>query len=283
MRILNSFSMGRSSGLQSFMLKTLYPKDDVVSVTANTGQEHPLSIAFGRAVDEVFGIHATLVEAVVDARDREGTTHKVVTWDTAYFGDAIFESVIAKYGIPNVNFPHCTRELKDRPITSYLRSIGWKAGTYVTALGMRADEPARLPARLGGKKKDNPRFIYPLAEAGVTLDDVLSFWREQPFDLGLTEARHGNCLTCWKKSEKKLLLNMQEHPEWFDFNERMESRYPAAGPGAEDRPRVFFRGAQSTALLRRKLRLLNGIDGRADSSEPETGCAESCLPFADEV
>ena len=89
MRILNSFSMGRSSAYQSFLMKTLYPHDDVVSVTANTGQEHELSIAFGRAVDDAFDLHATVVEAVVDPRNREGTTHRVVTWDTAHFGEEI--------------------------------------------------------------------------------------------------------------------------------------------------------------------------------------------------
>ena len=49
---------------------------------------------------------------------------------------------IEKYGIPNQNAPHCSRELKKQPIKSYARSIGWK--NYQTALGIRSDEPKRL-------------------------------------------------------------------------------------------------------------------------------------------
>lgn len=279
-RILNSFSMGRSSALLSKMLPGLYPGAEIVTVTANTGQERPESLAFGKAVDEHLGLNATLVEAVVHPELRKGTTHRVVTWDSAYCGDAIFESMIAKYGIPNMNFPHCTRELKDRPITSYLRSIGWKTGTYKIALGIRADEPDRVPAALGGKKKrHDPRFLYPLWEAGITSEDVDAFWDEMPFSLKL-KPRHGNCQTCWKKSEKKLLLNMQEHPEWFNFNERMEARYGFTGAGTTDEPRVFFRGKKSTEMLRRRLKVLGPIHDKADSSEPETGCAEACYPFA---
>lgn len=272
--------MGRSSAVLSKMLPELYPNAEIVTVTANTGQEMPESVVFGKRVDEYFRLNAVLVEAVVH-EGRRGTTHKTVTWDTAYFGDAIFESVIRKYGIPNKNFPHCTRELKDRPITSYLRSIGWKAGSYKIALGIRADELARLPAILGGKKeKADPRFIYPLAEAGITAEDVDAFWDEMPFALDL-KPRYGNCRTCWKKSEKKLLLNMQEHPEWFDFNERMEANYGFSGAGTTDEPRVFFRGKTSTGQLRAKLKVLGHIPDRMDSSEPETGCAEACYPFAE--
>lgn len=96
MRILNSFSMGRSSALMSARLRDLYPSAEIVTVTANTGQESPLSLVFGRRVTEHLGLQTALVEAVVDPRPNVGTTHKLTSWGEAYFGDDIFESVIAK-------------------------------------------------------------------------------------------------------------------------------------------------------------------------------------------
>ena len=49
----------------------------------------------------------------------------------------------------------------------------------------------------------------------------------------------GNCLTCHKKSDRKLNLIAVEHPEYFDFYKRMEKKYP-------DDKRQIFRGYRTT-------------------------------------
>jgi len=50
-----------------------------------------------------------------------------------------FEAVIKKYGIPNMDFPHCTRELKIRPIHAFAK-VYFGSVDYVSAIGIRADE-----------------------------------------------------------------------------------------------------------------------------------------------
>ncbi len=46
-----------------------------------------------------------------------------------------------------------------------------------------------------------------------------------PFRLNL-KGYQGNCLTCWKKSDKKLFQIARENPKAFDFMDRMERKYP---------------------------------------------------------
>jgi hypothetical protein len=122
------------------------------------------------------------------------------------------------------------------PIHNYIRrTVGWKRGSYETAIGIRADEFDRMSATAA---KD--RIIYPLILAGVTKADVLGFWKKMPFDLDLPE-HLGNCTWCWKKSLKKHLLLAKDNPEVFDFPRRMEATYHNAGSGDIDRPRRFFR------------------------------------------
>jgi hypothetical protein len=60
----------------------------------------------------------------------------------------------------------------------------------------------------------------------------------------------GNCKWCWKKSKRKHLTIISEHPERYDFPEKMEHEYAYAGPGNTGEPRKFFRENRSTLDLR---------------------------------
>ena len=64
---------------------------------------------------------------------------------------------IKKKGLPNYQNMTCTRELKERPITSFARSIGWKHKDYKTAIGIRADEIDRI-----SKNMEKTKFILSL-------------------------------------------------------------------------------------------------------------------------
>lgn len=280
-RLFISFSGGRTSGYMTKRLLGQYrASHECVVLFANTGLEHERTLDFVDKCDRAFGFNVVWVEAVVNAGAGNGTTHKVVDYLTASRGGQPFEEVIGKYGIPNKAWPHCTRETKLQPMTSYLRSIGWEAGSYDTAIGIRSDEADRMSSAY---KKE--RFWYPLIEWRVTKPVVLDWWRRQAFDLEIPE-HYGNCVGCWKKSTRKLLTIAKELPQTFDFFERMEQKHGATGAGYAGTPRVFFRGDMNTATVRAMARLAfepwrPDLQQTIDELDIGSGCGESCEIGAD--
>jgi hypothetical protein len=257
---------------------------------ANTGEEHEKTLVFVDKCDKHFKLGLTWVEAVIHP-GRVGTTHRIVTFETASRNGEPYKAMTAKFGIANKNFPHCTRELKLRPMYSYLKSIGWKTGTYWIALGIRGDEPDRLPKQKTGEtpqefrsRVKRKRIFYPLALAGWSKADVLEFWKTMPFDLGIEE-REGNCKWCFKKSERKLCQNVATNPEWFKTPAELERRYShiRIQDDTKPEPRFIFRGGRSTGELMASVpkdMIVNPEQVRACTDD---GCSESCeVPFAEE-
>lgn len=273
-RLFVSFSGGRTSGCMARMLQqSTLPTTEVVTIFANTGQEDEQTLLFVDECDKRWGLNVVWVEAVVHPERGVGTSHQVVNFATAHRGKRLFEQMIRKYGIPNKNFPHCTRELKLRPMTSYLRSIGWLPGTYDTAIGIRADEFDRIDP-----KAAKFRFTYPLAKLGVTKPQILDWWSKQPFNLKLPE-HFGNCRTCWKKSERKLLTIAKVEPEAFAMNIEMEEKYAFAGAG--EGPRTFFRKRMRALDLIELAKepfepFVDGYSSQIQEMDKPDGCSESC-------
>lgn len=270
-KLLISFSGGRTSGYMTrHLLQEVSNGIEVKVVFANTGQEHEETLKFVKACDDRFNFKTVWLEALPDENKggRNGTAN-VVCFDSASRDGAPFERAISKRGIPNVSFPHCSEELKKRPIDRWLRSIGWTAGSYETAIGIRADEIDRMSPSARERK-----VVYPLVRWGVKKADVLAWWRQQDFDLALPE-HYGNCVWCWKKSLRKLTTLAAENPGIFDFPLRMEQLYAEHGPGDLDRPRRFFRGKRSVSDL---LKLAGEpFDPFVDKAyEESNGCSESC-------
>lgn len=273
-RLLVSFSGGQTSGYMSKVIKDVYESqyDEVIYVFANTGEEDERCLRFVDRCDREFGLGVVWVEAVVHHGERKSTTHKRVNFDSASREGDPYEAHIQKYGIPNMKFPHCTRELKLNPIHSYAASIGWS--DYETAIGIRTDESRRV-----AKSATKDKIVYPLLDWFPSdKQDVNSFWEDQSFSLGMLE-HEGNCRWCWKKSDSKLMRLLSEQPDSFDFPARMELTYPRVGaeffkdPAA--RNRTFFRGNRSVADLRR---LHAEIGSRVIhiTSDGDAGCSESC-------
>lgn len=275
-RLLISFSGGETSAFMTTRLLSDPKWEEKVIVFANTGEENEETLLFvKRCQDGLFGYPVVWVEAMVHP-GRVGTTHRIVTFETASRNGEPFESVIQKYGIPNQKFPHCTRELKVRPIHSYMRSLKWPMGTYDVAIGIRADEIDRAKPGL----RSGGRAIYPLAESGVTKSDVNSFWQNSPFRLNLMNYE-GNCKWCWKKSFRKLMTIATDTPERFDFPERMEKLYGKVGPEfrklhREGYKRTFFRGNKSTVDIREMARNTTLTEANPVLDVDDGGCAEHC-------
>lgn len=251
-RISISFSGGKTSAYMTKMLLDHFRKHEpwreIVVTFANTGQEHEETLKFVQRCDEAFGFGVVWLEAVVNPQKGKGIRHKIVTFETASRLGEPFESYIAKHGIPNQMYNQCTSRLKTEPMESYRREIGWKKGTFSTAIGIRADEVDRV-SFTGMTKWD---LFYPCADAGVTKEDVRKWWALQEFNLNIPE-HLGNCTWCWKKSPRKLLTLALNHPEVFKFPARMEREYALAGGERKDgearKPRRFFRGEKTAVDL----------------------------------
>ena len=235
-----SFSGGRTSGYMCHWLLENKPEYNLIFVFANTGLEHEKTLEFVDKCDKHFGLDLVWVEAVVNANG-VGCTHKIVNYETAARHGEPFEKVIKKYGIPNNDYPHCTRETKMAPIFSYKKSVGFRSN-HPMAIGIRSDEIDRV-----SPTANKNGLVYPLVTmTQATLADVRHWWAEQPFDLEIPE-HYGNCVTCWKKSDRKLMTIAKYEPHYFDFFDRMESEYPRSGHTGENyQDRVFFRLRRST-------------------------------------
>lgn len=273
-RLLLSMSGGKTSAYMARQVLTRFAHlwDEIVTVFANTGEENEQTLEFVRQCDEHFGFNTVWVEAVVNEGKGNGTKHRVVSFETASRHGEPFEAVIRKYGIPNVKHPHCTRELKQRPIESYAASLGW-GRDYATAIGIRPDEARRV-----NPKATERKIVYPLVDwFYADKQDVNDWWEDQAFNLKLQE-HQGNCKWCWKKSFAKHSMLLNERPEHYDFPARMEDEYGYVGPDQEPDeafPRTFFRGNRSTATLKAFCSEITA-PARATEQDENSGCGESC-------
>ena len=265
--ILVSFSGGRTSAYMSKLMLDKYPREKLVFVFANTGQEHPKTLEFIQKVDEHFKLALVWVEAVVHSVPKYATTHRIVNFESATRDMSLFKAISYKYGIPGPGWFHCTRELKEQPIHSFIRLEYKKKKMkgYKTAIGIRADEIDRCSPNM-----DERGFIYPLCDAGITKQDVLNFWEAQPFDLEIPDYL-GNCTWCWKKSNRKLKLVADKHPEYFIPAKELE---PLAKCGAGSEPRKMFRGHLSATDIINDIKQISFSEDTIEGS-----CAESCEPF----
>lgn len=265
-----SFSGGRTSG---YMTKRLIDnwsdKYDFITTFANTGLEHPKTLEFVHNCDKHFGFSTVWLEAVVHHGEKKSTTHRVVTYETACRDGAVFEEFIKKYGVPNTAFLGCTREMKRNVMESYLISQGLGRSGIPLAIGIRADEQRRVSAKALDRK-----IIYPLIDVWPSdKQDVLDWWEDQPFDLEIDEFE-GNCLGCYKKSFKKLFMQIERDPSVFDWHRRMEQLYRNVGP--QEGERVFFRKNTDTIALFKMYEEAGGNFSRVVNPYEDGGCSESC-------
>lgn len=278
-KLLVSFSGGQTSAyMTKWCIDNLSDKYEIVVVFANTGKEREETLEFVNECDKRFGFNTIWVEAVVNPEKGKGTSFKVVAFETASRNGEPFDAINDKYGLPNVAFPHCTRELKTRPIHKYIKSLGWKG--YYTAIGIRIDEVDRVNANYQEEK-----FIYPFVSMlPTTKINVNKFWLQQDFRLGV-KSYEGNCDLCFKKSDRKILTLLLENPESAEWWIDQENKY---GNGY-----FFYRQNRSIVELIKQSKhpFIKARDESKDivrytqadlfdDLDVSNGCEESCEPFA---
>lgn len=204
---LISFSGGRTSAYMLRRILDVGLQEGVHVVFADTGKERPETYEFVRECERRWEVPVQWVH-------REG-----------YF-DQLIED---KKALPNTVQRFCTEKLKLGPIWEFGRSMGFEH--WGSIIGIRSDEPRRV-AKIRGRKPMAFEDVYlPLADAGVTLEDVREFWSRQPFDLGLREWE-GNCDLCFLKAQYKRVRIMQDRPDlaewWIEQEERTGRTFRAA-------------------------------------------------------
>lgn len=284
--LLVSFSGDRTSAYMTNQLLTHRHElsyQNIIVIFANTGCEDENTLNFINECDNRLGFKTVWLEGETHPVKGKGMIPKIVDFKTASRNGEPYEAMIKKGGIPNVSRPICTRDLKERTITNYMRKIGYKRGSYDTAIGIRADEVHRISARMVEYK-----IVYPLVQWWPTSKmEILDFWKRQKFDLDLKEYE-GNCLFCFKKSWRKLLTLASERPEVFDFPLRMERLYSLQKQGTSDHepPFHFYRDNLSTADLLAQAAVGDfekwsprvGYESHMDDAN---GCSESCEIYPD--
>jgi hypothetical protein len=153
-------------------------------------------------------------------------------------------------------------------MTSYIRSIGWNKGQYITAIGIRSDEIDRVDENFQQKL-----YWYPLIDLEMTKEKIILWWKNQEFDLTVPE-HLGNCTWCWKKSLRKHLTLAKNHSEIFDVPEYFEENYKNHGAGSGDRR--FFRKRMEVKDIKEMSKLPFNEFEDIDKSD---GCSESCEAY----
>ena len=276
---LISFSGGRTSAYLLSRVLDAGLQPDVHVIFCNTGKEDDRTLDFVRACGEGWGVpirwleyrrrylpiykSPDVAETARKLREHFGLTFEEangrtepgfveVTYETAArTGDKPsathpFTNLVCMSGVPNATTRLCTTEMKIRVMKKFMLAQGYEEWTNV--VGIRADEPIRV-ARMRKPPPERWENAVPLADAGVTLDDVLSFWAGQPFDLQLPNdpelgTYEGNCDLCHLKSDAKKVRVARERPEalrwWFEVEHASGSRF---------RPRMPYREVRRLAVL----------------------------------
>lgn len=285
-KIVVSFSGGKTSGFMCKWLLDNYSHIcEFIFVFANTGREHAETLIFVNRCDVEFGLNLVWVEADINPKRGVGVKHRVVNFESASRNGEPFEAFIAKEGIPNVSRAHCTSRLKTRAIRHWMKcnkliGRGWQVKT---AIGMRADEPQRCNPE--SKSAIEFNLVYPLAHwhtPGITKADVNDWWADQDFNLNIPE-HYGNCITCFKKSDNKLMLVAKEHPEWFAWNVEMENKHATVNAGENDEHRWWRKKRDTRQLLATAEIIDNEMLIMLTRSEPDnpSGCGNECQPFGE--
>lgn len=237
-----SFSGGRSSGYMLWHILDAHNgnlPDDVHVGFMNTGKERPQSLEFVAECGERWGVPIHWLEYDISAPHHT----REVSFATASRAGEPFEALIRQRGfLPNPVTRFCTTELKIRRSKVFMLAQGYEHWDNI--IGYRHDEPRRVAKMRAATERERWEQRAPMHEAGVTKEQVATWWADQPFDLqlpnhnGTTPA--GNCDLCFLKGESTLLQLLREHPEWADWWVEMEALALASKPtGARfriDRP-----------------------------------------------
>lgn len=214
----------------------------------NTGKEDERTLVFIKECAERWGINIVWTEYDrVWGQDESLPHFKVVTFDTASRKGEPFLKMVDYYChyrkevkdlgpiIPNMVNSMCTSFLKIRTAKNWMQSLGYEEWDAI--IGIRTDEPKRYARMMAANGKERWDNVMPMYRAGVIQNTVQSFWKLQPFDLGI-DSDLGNCDLCFKKHINKIYRALIQDPElanfWIELEERTGERFRLDRPGYKE-------------------------------------------------
>lgn len=238
-------------------------------VFANTGKEDEATLRFVRDCAHGWSVPIVWVEYMPD-----GEGWRRVDFASASRNGEPFEALIRKRNyLPNPVARFCTVELKILRIADYMRSLGNEE--FEVLVGLRADEPKRI-AKLRADPSGGTRGIErraPLADLGVTRQEVGRYWQTAPFDLTLPNVNGttygGNCDLCFLKATQIVMSLIAQNPNralWWVKQEKSisNSKIQNGGTFRKDRPSysqmMAFTKAQADAFGHAAAEARDGVE-----------------------
>lgn len=176
---VGSFSGGRTSAYMALRLREEFGPD-VQFIFMDTGAEHPATYEFVRNCVKHFNLNLVCLRTDFRPALGNGNGYQVVPLEEVGHDLVPYREMMAKYGTPYIGGAFCTDRMKNVPFTKYCNDTFGKGG-YETWLGIRADEPSRLPPVV--RVKPGIRYLAEIDDAEK--QDILDWWKGQPFDLGI--------------------------------------------------------------------------------------------------
>jgi 3'-phosphoadenosine 5'-phosphosulfate sulfotransferase (PAPS reductase)/FAD synthetase len=222
-----SFSGGRTSAYMLYRVLEAnggLPAEAVVCF-ANTGLEAEETLEFVRDCGKNWVVPIHWVE--YRNNDDASANFIEVDFESASRNGEPFKAIIDKRNyLPNPVTRFCTSELKIRTMHKWLRAnwkaLGWEAQDleWGQMIGIRADEQRRVSkirARGHSTESTKEEMLLPLADAGISLSHIDTFWKTQPFRLNLAtnaagRTTGGNCELCFLKPAAQILSLIREKP-----------------------------------------------------------------------
>ena len=247
-----SFSGGRTS---AYMLRRVIDAyggrlpEDISVIFSNTGMERPETLEFVDICAHAWAVPIQWVEYCWDAPHRT----RLVDYTTAARNGEPYAALIDRKGfVPNVTLRACSGFLKRDRIEAFARHrLGLKR--WHSVIGLRADEPRRVwrMRAMNCGSRTGAHAVLPLADAGVRQADVIEWWKQQPFDLGIPSYA-GNCTLCMLKGRAKLIRLIRQDPAladwWIEQEAKVANRTGPDGRACESMKR--FRLGETYAELK---------------------------------
>ncbi|MFQ0999740.1 phosphoadenosine phosphosulfate reductase family protein [Gilliamella sp. BG6] len=273
MKNVVSFSGGRSSALLVYLMKNQYPDTDFIFM--DTGAEHPKTYEFVKNVVKHFDINLTCLRVVVNSELGQGNSYRIISLDELTQDLQPFRDICYKYGTPYIHGAFCTRTMKLEPFTRYCNDKYGK-NNYQTWLGIRADEPRRL------KQKEGYRYLADICD--FDKQDVIDFWKSQPFDLDLPD-HLGNCVFCIKKGINKIALATRDEPKMAeDFINLINDPNIRVVERRQQENKIMYRGNNSLisimAMYQNHSREDIAATIKGNKGFESGSCSESCEIFS---
>lgn len=275
MQNVASFSGGRSSAYMVYLLMQLDLDTDFIFM--DTGAEHPKTYEFIKNIVNFWGIKLTCLRVVVNPELGQANSYRVIKLDELKQDLQPFRDVCYKYGTPYVHGAFCTRTMKLEPFTRYCNDKYGK-GNYQTWLGIRADEPKRLKQKLG--------YNYLADISDFDKQDVINWWKTQPFDLEIPE-HLGNCVFCVKKGINKIALATRDEPEMAsNFIDLINDPNIRVVERRQQDNKIMYRGNNSLISIMAMYQNYSREDIlatiRGNKGYSSGSCSESCEIFSDQ-